>query len=204
MFFLVIISASPETLDRIAVTVGHHIITESDLLLDLRISAFLDGKTPDLSGAQKRKAADRLVDHYLLLEDADATRAPLPSAEEVDALLKPLRDRYASASEYQAALARAGIGEDQLKAHMLAGLRMLRYTDLRFRPSVLISDQDLRDDFAALVAKLPPGSPKPSFEDSRDQLEELLSNQRVEQAMDQWLTMTRSETPIFYKDAAFR
>src|SRR5258708_3128798 len=111
--FLAIVSARAETLDRIAVTVGHHIITQTDLLLDLRISTFLDDKTPDLNAAQKRNAADRLVDRYLMLEDAAVTRAPLPYAEEVDALLKPIRDRYASPSEYEAALARAGITEDQ-------------------------------------------------------------------------------------------
>ncbi len=202
--FLAIVSAHSETLDRIAVTVGRHVITESDILLDLRISAFLDGKTPDLSGAQKRKAADRLVDQYLMLEDAAVTRAPLPYEAEVTSLMKPIRARYASESEYQAALARAGISEDQLKTHLLGGMRMMRYTDLRFRPEVQISDQDLRGAFAALAAKQPSGSPAPNFEASRDQLEELLTNQRVGEAMDQWLAMTRLETQILYKDAAFR
>jgi hypothetical protein len=200
----VAVCARAETLDRIAVAVGRHVITESDIVLDLRISAFLDGKAPDLSGAQKRTAADRLVDQYLMLEDAAVTRAPLPFAEQVDALLKPIRARYATDPEYQAALARAGISEDQLKAHLLAGLRMMRYTDLRFRPEVQITDQDLRQAFAALVAKQPVGSPAPDFEASRDQLDELLTNQRVGEALDRWLAMTRTETQIFYKDAAFR
>jgi hypothetical protein len=204
LIVLAVVPAHAETIDRFAVTVGRHVITEGDILLDLRISAFLDGKAPDLSGGQKRMAADRLVDQYLMLEDAAVTRAPLPFAEQVDALLKPIRARYATEPEYQAALARAGISEDQLKTHLLAGLRMMRYTDLRFRPEVQITDQDLRQAFAALVAKLPAGSPAPDFETSRDQLEELLTNQRVGEAMDRWLAMTRTETQIFYKDAAFR
>lgn len=204
VIFLMIGPASCETFDRIAVTVGRHVITESDVLQYLRVAAFLDGKPPDLSGAQRRTAADRLVDQYLVLEDAAVTRAPLPFADEVEALMKPLRARYASQAEYEAALARAGITEDQLKAHLLAGFRMMRYTDLRFRPEVQITDQDLRQSFAALTAKLPAGSPAPSFEASRAQLEELVTTQRTGEAMNRWLAMTRAETQILYKDGAFR
>ncbi len=202
--FVMIVCARSETLDRLAVTVGRYVITESDILLDLRVSAFLDGKTPDFSGPQKRKAAERLVDQYLVLEDAAVTRAPLPYDADVDALLKPIRDRYASEAEFQTALAQAGISEAQLKAHLLAGLRMMHYTDLRFRPEVQITDRDLREAFAALVAKQPAGSPAPNFEESRDQLEQLLTDQRVGEAMDRWLAMTRKETQISYKEAAFR
>ena len=44
---LAVCVAQGETLDRLAVTVGRHVITESDVLLDLRVAAFLDGRTPD-------------------------------------------------------------------------------------------------------------------------------------------------------------
>ena len=50
---------------------GRHVISERDILQDIRISAFIDGKAPDLErGTKKRKAADRLIDQYLVLEDA--------------------------------------------------------------------------------------------------------------------------------------
>lgn len=202
--FLALSGARAETLDRIAVTVGRYVITESDVILDLRISAFLDGQPPDLSGAQKRKAAERLVDRHLVLEDAAATRAPELSPTEAAALIEPVRARYPSEPEYHAALKRSGISENQLQAHLAAGLRMMRYTDLRFRPEVQIADRDLREAFAALAAKQPAGTPAPSFEASRARLEELLTDQRILEALDQWLAMTRAETQILFRDAAFR
>jgi len=198
------VSAEAETLDRIAVTVGKHVITQSDVVLDQRVDAFVDGKTPDLSGPQARKAAQRMVDLYLVLQDATATRAPEPAASDVAALLAPLRARYPSDAEYKDALARAGITEEELKKHLLDGLWMMRYTDLRFRPEVQMSDEDLRAAFNALIAKLPPGSPAPSFEASRAKLEELVMNQHMLDALDRWLAMARTETPILYRDAAFR
>jgi len=199
-------AAAGENLDRIAVTVGSHVIPESEVILDLRVAGFIDGATPDLSGAQKRKAADRLVDQYLVLADAAATRAPLPSPADVEPVLAPIRARYASDAEYRAALQRAGITEPQLKAHLLAGLQMLRYTDLRFRGEVQITEENLREFFNTLTAESKPKNPSevPDFESSREQVEKLLTDQRTTQALDRWLGITRNETQILYRDAAFQ
>ena len=62
--------AQAEVLDRIAVTVGKQVITESEILRDLRVAAFIDGKPPDMSPAAKRKSADRLVEQILILQEA--------------------------------------------------------------------------------------------------------------------------------------
>jgi len=157
-FALILASAAAagENLDRIAVTVGSHVIPESEVILDLRVAAFIDGTTPDLSAAQKRKAADRLVDQYLVLTDAAATRAPLPLPADAEPVLASIKARYASEAEYRAALEQAEITEPQLKAHLLAGLQMLRYTDLRFRGEVQITEEDLREFFNTFVAESGP------------------------------------------------
>jgi len=206
------------TVDRIAVTVGRHVISERDIDTDIRVAAFLDNKVPDLSGAQKRKAADRLIDQYLVLEDAVSTRAALASAASAAPLLAPIKARYASDAEYRAALAPAQITDGELTDRLLAGLRMLRYTDLRFRPEVQVSEEDLRTFYNTLVGQggrsSPTAAPNPSagpspieihnFEESREQIEKLLTDQQVMQSLDRWLGMTRSETQILYREAVFR
>ena len=121
-----------ETLDRIGVTVGRHVISEHDILQDMRISAFIDDKTPVFSAEQKRKAAERLVDQYLVLEDATETRVPPPPAADVAALLTPIKARYATDEAYHAALAQAQISEAELSEQLLAGLPALIY--LHFVP----------------------------------------------------------------------
>ena len=202
---LLAVAAAPgargETLDRIAVTVGKQVISERDILQDIRISAFIDGKSPDFSGDQKRKAADRLVDRYLVLEDATATRVPLPSEAEVAAMVAPIKAHYASDREYRTALSQAHITEAELSEQLLAGLRMLRYTDLRFRPEVQLSEETLRAYYDKLAEK---GNRLQSFEASRSDIEKLLTDQQTMQALDRWLGMTRSETSILYRDAVFK
>ena len=194
---LAAICVQAETLDRIAVTVGRHVISEHDILQDVRISAFIDGKAPDFSADQKRKAAERLVDQYLVLEDATETRVPPPPAADVAGLLTPIKARYASDQQYRAALAQAQISEAELSAQLLDGLRMLRYTDLRFRPEVQLSEETLRAYYNKL--NLPQ-----TFEASVGDIEKLLTDQQTMQALDRWLEMARSEAVILYREGAFK
>lgn len=202
---LAAICVRADTLDRIAVTVGQDVITESQVVLDLRVAAFLDGKPVDLSGAAKRQSAERLVDQLLILREAVDSHVTLPSVEATAGLVEP----YAAESGYKANLERYGISERDLGAHLLAGLRTLTFTDLRFRPDVQVSSEDLQSYYDNLVKKAAsgPGAPAPaavpSFEASRDQIEKLLTEQRVMGALDQWLAMARSAANIRYHQKAF-
>jgi hypothetical protein len=196
--------ARAETLDRIAVTVGRHVISQQDILQDIRLSAFIDSQPPAFSAEQKRKSADRLIDQYLVLQDAALTRTPLPSAADAAAILEPIRARYASDQEYRSALAQARITDTELAEHLWAGLRMLRYTDLRFRPEVEISEDALHAYYDKLTAQADHTPASQSFEASRHDIEKLLTEQQTMQALDRWLSTARGETAIVYHEAAFK
>ena len=69
---------SAEILDRIAVTLDNRVIAESDLIRDLRLSAFLNLAPPDFSAAAKRAAAERLVERALMRREMEFSRYPAP------------------------------------------------------------------------------------------------------------------------------
>jgi hypothetical protein len=193
-------SIQAETLDRVAVSVGHEVITESEVILDLHVVAFLERKPVDLSGAAKRQSAERLVDQLLILREAEDSHLTLPSTEAAAGLVAP----YAAESDYRASLERYGIAERDLAAHLLAGLRTLTFTDLRFRPDVQVSPEDVRSYYDKMTAQAgPAAAPIPSFEASREQIEKLLIEQRVIEALDQWLATARKAANIRYRDKAF-
>jgi hypothetical protein len=200
-----LVFARGEVVDRIAVTVDKQVIAVSDLVRDLRVSAFLDRKPVDLSSAAKRASATRLVEQALILQEAAGSHYdPLP--QDASCHIDP-KSRYPSDQEYQAALAEYHITEAELAAHLQEGQRACEFTDQRFGPEVQISDQDLRDSYTSFAADWPrshPGQPVPSFEDSRSQVEELLTGQRVLQKLDDWLKMARGERRIEYREAAFQ
>jgi hypothetical protein len=204
LFIIAMVAAHAAILDRIAVTVGRQVIAESDVLRDLRVAAFLDRKPVDLSGAQKRKAADRLVDQLLILQDAAFSRIPLPARADAARLVDPVKAEYGS--DFDDALKRYGITESDLEDHMFAGMRAMRYTELRFQPEVQFTDDELRELYSTLVTewKKKGEADIPAFDAIREQVEKLLTDQRTAQALDRWLGTQRAETQILYRDEVFK
>ena len=190
-----------DTLDRIAVTVGRDVIAESDVIRELKVDAFLDRKPVDLSPAAKRQAAERLVDQLIILREAADSHVTLPAAEIQAGLIAP----YASESGYRTALERYAISEEDLGAHLLAGVRTLAFTKARFRSDVVVTADDVLLYYEKLRSQ--PGAalgPLPAFEAARDQIEQLLVDQRVIEALDLWLATTRSAARIQYRDKVFQ
>ena len=200
---LTLLPAGAEVVDRLAVTVNKHVVTERQIVQDLRITAFVEQKTPDLSGAAKREEAARIVDQILILREAADNHVPLPGSEEAEKMLAPVRLQYASQPEFQAALARYRISEAELAARLLASLQALRFSQLRFRQEVDISEQDLRVYYDALARKDSTGKGLPSFEAGKERLQTLLMDERTMQALDEWLRIARAEAQIVYREAAF-
>ena len=201
-----VLTCQAEVIDRIAVTVGKVVITESDLIIDQRISTFLDQKPVDLSGPQKRQAADRLVDQTLILQEADVIRVPQPAKDEITRMLRQVKAEFSSGDAYQAALKSYQITEAELVAHLTAGLRAMRFADLRFRPEIQLSPDEVRDSYDQMVAgwKQSGQASIPTFEASRADMEKLLTDQRVSQSLDRWLGSQRNQTEIIYREPAFK
>lgn len=191
VLFSVLSAAEP--LDRIAVSVGNQVITESALILDLRVSAFLDRAPVDVSAAAKRRPAERLADQVLILREATESHLALPTS--AASLMSDLREQYGP--DYSAALKRYGVTEDDVAAQLLAGLIGLTFTDLRFRPAVQISEEEMRSYFA----KLPGGG---DFEANRDKIEGLLLRQHTLEALDQWLVTARAAARVQFREAVFQ
>ncbi len=138
--------AHAEIIDRIAVTVDKQVIAESDVVRYLRIAAFLDHKPVDLSASARREAAGRLVDEILILHEAADSHFTLPAKEDAPNLVDMQKPQFGSEEAYRAALAMYQITEADLADHLLSGLKALRFTDLRFRPEIQVTDPELLNE----------------------------------------------------------
>jgi hypothetical protein len=190
-----------QLLDRIAVTVGKTVITEGELLTNLRVAAFLDQKEPDLSGPSKRTAAARLVDQVLLRREVPPTGV----VQDTSVVVADLKKRYASEDEYRAALERYQITEQDVNDQLLNGLESVEASSRRFRADVQVTDDDVRSRYEALAQQLrEKNAAIPTFEASRTQLQELLIDQRVSEVLEKWLEMAREQVSIRYREAVFK
>ena len=207
LLVLVVINPAPaEIIDRIAVSVGNQVITEDQINEEIRVTALLNRAQVDLSSAEKKKAAERLIEQVLMKRDMDFTHYPLPEISDSDESLKNIESEYAKDGEFQKALQDYGITEDDLRRHLWWQLTVLRFIDYRFRPAIQLPEADIKRYYEQEAAKLREQGVKeiPSFEDSREKIEQTMTQQRIDQALDRWLGDTRTQVEIRYRAGAFQ
>jgi hypothetical protein len=196
-----------EVIDRIAVSVGNRVITETDLDREIRITAFMNNAKPDLSPAGKREAAERMVDQALIRSELEASRYLPPPAADTEAALQEEKARFGDDAAYRRALAAYGIGEDDLKARLTWQLMLVRFIDAVFRPGVQIGDEEIRKYFdehmRAGLTLAHPGQAL-AVDDYRASIEQKLISQEADRQVEQWLREARRRTHIQNHDEAFQ
>ncbi len=198
LLFLLLSPLHSEIIDRIAFSVGNQVITKAQIDEEVRLTAFLNGGQLDLSAGERKKAADRLIEQTLVKRDMEFSHYPIPAASDADPALKALKANYASEAQYRQALDRYGITEEALKRRLWWQTALLRFIDYRFRPGILVPDKDIRNYYDQEVVKWKQQGIQqiPSFEESREKIGELLTDQRIDQAIDQWLAETRKQIAV--------
>ena len=194
-------------IDRIAVIVDRHVIKTSDIERDLHATGFLNRDRLDLSVTARRKAAERLIDQSVIREEMEKGAYSRSSAADVDGMLKRLlQDRFGgSASRLKEELARYGLTEDQLRMQLQWQLDVLKFIDQRFRPGVLVTDEEVKSYYDQHVADLKRQFPQvKTYEGMQPKIRESLEGERLNQNFEQWLTQARKRDRIEYREGAFQ
>lgn len=195
--------ASAAVIDRIAVSVGLEAITESEIAREVRLTALLNNATPDLSPAGKRQAAERLVEQTLIRREIELSRYPRPDMKEIDQTLSQIKQaRFGGEKGFQEALGRLNLSEQDVRRQVLWQTTLLRFIELRFRPGVHVTEQDIREYFDKEI-KAVANNGQVSLEEYRDRIEQAISGQRADQELDSWMKEVRSRTKIEYHPEAF-
>jgi len=203
-------SARAEIIDRVAVLVGDRVITQSEMLLQMRVAAFLNADPVNLDAANKRQAAERLIAQTLIRREMDLSRYPAPNLPEADAVLATLRKepRFAGDEKFAGELARYEVTEEDVRQQLLWQLTLLRFVEYRFRPAVAPSEQDLRGyyekQFLPRWRKRNAPPPAPSFDDSLPEIEKAVSDRMLDDALERWLKQARAQTRIRFREEVFR
>lgn len=200
---------SAEIIDRVAATVGNLIITQSAIVEQLRVAAFLNGQRADESAANRRRMAERMVEQTLIRREMEISRYDAPTADEVDKMLAPIRKAHGGTSETLAAALRShGIDEQALRRNLVLQLATLRFIEVRFRPGASVAEGEIeiyyRDNFLPEWQRANPEKPPPLIEEMHDVIEDQLRRAKIDQALDEWLKESRSRTRIAFFEEAFR
>jgi hypothetical protein len=195
-------------IDRLAVTLDSQAITESEILLEIRLTAFQNGGPLDFKPEAKREAAGRLIEQKLIRKEIEVGRYVQPNPADVDPMLKQIEaQRFHGPGEFRQALERYGVRQEDLKAHLLWQLTLLRFIDVRFRPGIQITGHDIQQYFDQKLPEIEKQSgpeKKIHLDDLRDKIQEALTDERVDQQLNDWLAETRKHMRIEFHPEAFQ
>ena len=192
LFFSV--AAGAAIVDRIAIAAGDKIITASEIDLRIRLTAFQNREKSDFSLGSRRRAAEELIDQKLIEHEMGLGHYP-----RIDVIgRKALLNDYEK-SEYKSeplslakALAAYGLATEDLEEDLGKQSDFLTFLNLRFRPAVQVTDQDVLKYFEE---NAPKGG---ALNELRPGIEQKLTNARADKELDLWLQDQRKRTRIEY------
>jgi SurA N-terminal domain len=189
-----------EVLDSLVATVNGQAILESDWNEELRYECFISGRQlGELTREERRAAFQRLIDQELLREQMGYTGFIPATADEIASQLNQLKSQYAqehNEGAWAAALLSYGLTENEVSRHVATELNELRVIDSRLRPSIQIDAAAINDYYQQeMVPKLPQGQ-QLSLKEATPKIREILTQQKINQALDAWLESLRSQARI--------
>jgi hypothetical protein len=196
------VPAAAIIVDRVAVTVGTKVITDSEIDLRIRLTAFQNDEKPDLSPAARRQAAERLIDQKLVEREMDVGNYPRLASARGRALL----DDYVASNHkgdreaFERALANYKLTTQDVEDDLVRQTDLLTFVSLRFRPAVQVTDDDIRKFFNEKVLPRLAKAQQDSLNEMHAQIEQQLTEERADRELDLWLQDQRKRTKIEYAE----
>jgi len=186
-------SAAQEIIDRIVAKVESDIILLSDVRELSRYQTFLDGKSQT-----DEEILDRLIDQWIVRNEASAARFPQPSEEDVDRSIERLKRSFASAEAYEARKKQTGLTDEEVRQFVRAQLYLSNYLDSRFRPAIQIDEKEIEEFYKSRVVPRAEsrGQTPPPLEKARDFVQEALVQRAINEQADRWLKESRTRVRV--------
>jgi hypothetical protein len=182
-----------ELIDRIVARVESDIVLLSEVRALSRYQQLVDGKAE--SDAQ---ILDRLIDQWIVRNEADTAHFPHPSEPDVDHGVEHVQAFFASKQEYEAREKQSGLSDAEIRNIVAAQLYLSNYLESRFRPSVQVDPKEVENFYQEAVvarAKARNQTP-PALDASREYIQEALVQRGINEQAERWLKESRARLRV--------
>jgi hypothetical protein len=188
-------------------TVNGQPILQSDWDMALRCEAFLDQRPLQFTPEAARGSLERLVDQELLRQQIRTFRLKAVTESDLRSRLQEIRKQVpdaASDAGWQAALSRYGITESELDERITDQLEILRFVDVRLRPTVQVDRRSVEEYYRdKLLPQLKQkGEKEVPLVEVSPQIEEVLSQQAMDSLLTELLRDLRQQSDIHIDPSA--
>ena len=196
LLMLVAVSASAVTIDRIAAVIDRQVLTVSEInqMVETRFFARTKGSDDEY----RRDILDRLIAQALRFRDVERFGAQDMPADSIEARVQEIRARFASEAEFTAALARAELTLDELRALAKRQLQVEAYIQERFAPLIFVSTEEIETYYAGpwTTQRRERGLPVAPLNDVREEIRTVLRASRLQEEIEKWTAQLRARANV--------
>ena len=184
--------AAADVVDRVLAVVSGSVITLSDARIAIAFKAV------DTAGAADPIAATLrwLIDRQLVLDEVSRFDTAETDKARIAEGLARIRAPFPSDDAFALALDRLGLDQAATRRWVDDTIRMQDYLARRFDTMFPPTDDELLDYYTRNRARFSRGGVLVPFEDAREDVREVLKQERQRQAVDSWLVRLRRRANI--------
>jgi len=191
-----------EVIDGIVASVNRQPILRSDWDEAVRFEAFMQQKpVSEMTESDRIRALRRIIDRDLLAGQMGDANYMRPSDDRLQQDIAKLRAQVPDGNDdaaWRSLLARYGLTEGVLKRHLRDEVQVMDFIEVRLRPNVHISDDDvaayyknqLLPDLQQNGGKIVP------LDQVKTRIHEVLTERRIDELLDSWLHNLRQQADI--------
>jgi hypothetical protein len=193
--------ASAEEIDRLLLAVNGKVITDTDLKLARSLNDILISHKTD-SGPSRAEEMQRLVDLELLRQELESFPGAPERKADVENQMEELRKSYADRGGLVPVLQKLGLQESELREYLGLQASVMEFIDFRFRPFANVSGEEIQKYYVEqLVPQLrKSGAAVPALEDVSSKISAILTEEKIDVLLRQWLQDTLRHSKIEYFD----
>lgn len=188
--------ASAVTVDRIAAVVDRQVVTVSEIaqMVEIRFFPRLAANEDDY----RREVLDALIAQALRFRDVERFGAQDIAADTIEARVVEIRGRFPSEAEFNAALARAELTPDEVRALAKRQLQVEAYIQERFAPLVFVTNDDIAEYHAGpwTRARRERGLPLLPLSEVREEVRTAVRSTRLQTEIEKWTTQLRARANV--------
>jgi len=191
-----------KVVDKMVATVNAGVKTDLITYSDLLWQLALQPETPldNPRSEDLNKALRLLIDQRLILQEAEKLPTIAPTPKEINDARDELARFFASAAEFQQRLLKVGLTSDKLNEIIEQRLKMERYLSFRFQNFVVVTQEEIadyyKDVYVPRFRARYPGRVVPTAQEARAEIENQLTESKIESDTDAFLDTARERAEI--------
>jgi len=184
------------TIDRIAAVVDRQVLTVSEVTQMVELRFF--PRTAKSDDDYRREVLDNLIAQALRYRDVERFGGVDIPKDSIEARLREIQGRFASPADFAAAMQRAELTDDEVRALVKRQLQVEAYIQERFAPLIFVSNEEIASYYSGTwsAQRRLRGLPIPPLNDVREEIRALLRSDRLQSEVQRWTTQLRARANV--------